>query len=109
MQILADDAAPRILDQLPAEAWNFGPLFVIAITVLISLLGLIWYAARRFDKHASETITMIRAHLKDNEATNRQIQLTQVQNQITMAAMEVRLQTNICRLPHGNGTVIQPG
>lgn len=100
MHLLADDA--RLLDQLPAEAWNFGPLFVLALFLSLSLVGLIWYAVRRFDKHMGEMIVMFRTHLQKNEATDHEMLLT-------LAKVEIRLQSQICKVPNGNGNTIQPG
>lgn len=97
---LADDVAdetlvPRMLDQLPDQAWNFGPLFVIILVFMIGAFAVIWYGVRRFDKHATKVIQVIEDHLKESETTQHQTQLT-------MAAMEVRLQNFTCRYSNGN-------
>lgn len=91
---LADDATDvidtRMLDQLPDQAWSYGPVFIFGFVLLLGFLSLIGFGIRRFDKHMSDALTMIRGHLAVSETTQNKILLSVV-------AIEIWMRTNTCR------------
>lgn len=85
--ILADDATggieiPHVLDQLPNQAWDFGPLFIIAIVVILLGFGVLIWVLKVLIGLLKDMLTTIKAHLVKNENAD---------NSLVSTLTEVRL------------------